>query len=165
VLVFGKLVTGNRDLENARTVSRINSATSLNTVGPFNGNDIDTGTTVDSGPVLPYIIGHSLDGNITASALTNDDGVATVKLTYPVSKLGKLAAVYAQGTGTMTKNAPRTVEDIMFVRFAGVAGVGDLAAVVTANQPDLRQHDTAGNGVHRGCARQSAAGDPVQLCL
>jgi hypothetical protein len=133
LLVFGKLVTGNRDLENARTVARINSATSLNTVGPFNGNDIDTGTTVNSGSVLPYVIGHSLDGNITGSATTNEDGIATVKLTYPVSKLGKLAAVFAQGEGTPTKNAPRTVEDIMFVRFAGVAGIGDLAAAVTAS--------------------------------
>ncbi len=133
LLVFGKLVPGNRDLENARTVRTINSPTSLNTVAPFNGNDIDTGTTVDSGPVLPYIIGHSLDGNITSSATTNDDGIATVKLTYPVSKLGKLAAVFAQGEGIMTKGAPRTVDDIMLVRFAGVAGIGDLAAAVTAS--------------------------------
>ncbi len=133
LLVFGKLVTGNRDLENARTVRTINSATSLNTTTPFNGNDIDTGTTADYGAVLPYVIGHALDGNITASALTNDDGIATVKLTYPVSKLGKIAAVFAQGSGIATKGASRTVDDIMFVRFAGVAGIGDLLAAVTAS--------------------------------
>jgi hypothetical protein len=133
VLVFGKLVAGNRDLENVRTVRSINSATSLSTTTVFNGNDIDTGATVDYGPVLPYIIGHALDGNITAATTTNADGVATAKLTYPVSKLGKLAAVWAQGTGIVTKGAPRTVEDIMFVRFAGVAGIGDLLASVTAS--------------------------------
>ena len=133
VLVFGKLVTGNRDLENARTVRTINSATSLSTTTPFNGNDIDTGTTADYGAVLPYIIGHSLDGSITASAVTDENGVATVKLTYPVSKLGKIAAVFAQGSGIVTKGTPRTVDDIMLVRFAGVAGIGDLLAAVTAS--------------------------------
>jgi hypothetical protein len=132
VLVFGKEVTGNRDLENARTVRTINSATSLNTTIAFNTND-DTGSSVDYGPVLPYIIGRALDGNITASASTNDVGVATVHLTYPVSKLGKLAAVWAQGNGNVTGNATKTVDDIALVRFAGVAAVGDLAAAVTAS--------------------------------
>jgi hypothetical protein len=133
VLVFGKEVTGNRDLENARTVRSINNDASLNTTTAFNRNDIDTGTSVDYGPVLPYIVGRALDGSITASAVTNDVGVASVHLTYPVSKLGKLAAVWAQGDGTAMNGAARTVDDIALVRFAGVAAVGDLTAAVTAS--------------------------------
>jgi len=132
VLVFGKEVAGNRDLENARTVRQIVNATTLSTTIAFNRND-DTGASVDYGPVLPYIIGRALDGNITTTATTNDVGVASVHMTYPVSKLGKLAAVWAQGNGIVTNGATKTVDDIMLVRFAGVAAVGALSAAVSAS--------------------------------
>ena len=57
---------GNEDLESVVTVQRVNSETSLNTASPFNNNNT-TGASVDYGPVLPYIIGRSQHGNITAA--------------------------------------------------------------------------------------------------
>ena len=157
LLVFGKLVTGDRDLENVRLVQHVNSATSLNVATNFNAND-DTGVSVPPGPVLPYIVGRGQDGNITSSATTNDVGVATVALTYPVSKLGKLAAVWAQGSGSSTTNPSKTVDDILLTRFAGVAAISGLTATVTASPNPIYGNTTQAVSV---CI-VDALGSPVQ---
>ncbi len=67
LLVFGDLVTGNSDLENVRLVQSVNSATNITTTSAFNRNDT-TGTSVNYGNVLPYVIGRATEANITASA-------------------------------------------------------------------------------------------------
>jgi len=126
LLVFGEDLIGNRDLESARTVAAVNSASSLRVDRRFNFND-DTGTSVNNGPVLPYVIGRSVDGNITAVAFTDANGVARTRLNYPVSKLGKLAAVYAQGNGDLVAGTPELVTDVETLRFPGVSG-GALVA-------------------------------------
>lgn len=130
VIVFGEDVPANRDLEGARTVQSVNSPSSITVNRRWNFND-DTGVSVNSGPILPYVIGRSVDGNITAISFTDVNGVARTTLNYPVSKLGKLAAVYAQGNGDIVNSLPELVTDAEFFRFAGVAP-GSLTASPSA---------------------------------
>lgn len=133
VVVFGEESNGNRDLESARTIAAVNSQTSLNTTYRFNFND-DTGAPVNNGPVLPYIMGRATDGtfnsvvpatgapgNLGAAGLTDTNGVARVTLNYGVSKIGRLAAIYAQGAGDLVNNSPELVTDVELIRFPGIA--------------------------------------------
>ena len=119
LLVFGQLVTGNFDLENVRVVQSIANNTNLTVTSAFNRNDT-TGSSVNYGPVLPYVIGRATEANVTASASTNALGVASTKLNYPVSRLGKQTIVWAQGNAA-TSSVVRTVADIQPVRLPGVA--------------------------------------------
>jgi len=91
LLVFGKDVPGNADLESAAKVTVVNNETTLHVATPFNLNDT-TGVSVDYGPVLPYIVGRAQTGNITALATTNKFGAASTTLNYPVSALGRAVA-------------------------------------------------------------------------
>ncbi|MFZ2236448.1 MAG: hypothetical protein WAV67_08735, partial [Dokdonella sp.] len=136
LLVFGQLVPGNRDLQEARTVATVNSDTSLNIVNAFNPND-DTGASVDNGPLLPYVIGRATEANIGGSsggvavqAATNEIGVATVTLNYPVTRLGKAGYIYAQGDriGAGTRKVTGT---------AGIVLPGARPAAVTASTTGL----------------------------
>ena len=136
LLVFGQLVPGNRDLQEARTVATVNSNTSLNIVNTFNPND-DTGVSVNNGPVLPYVIGRATEANIggnsggsAVQSATNEIGVATVTLNYPVTRLGKAAFIYAQGDrpGAGTRKVTGT---------AGIALPGARPAAVTASTTAL----------------------------
>jgi len=141
LVVFGENVIGNRDHESVRRIERINSPTNLTVNRRFNFNDL-TGTSVNSGGILPYVIGRAADGNITASATTNELGVARVQMNYPVSKLGKRVVIWAQGDGAIVAGAPKTVTDAEFTVFAGVAPAtlvvspatiaGNTTATVTA---------------------------------
>ena len=145
LLVFGDLVLGNRDLESARTITTINTSTSLNVSVPFNRND-DSGNSVNSGPVLPYVIGRAIDANIRDSGalgngvlgVTNENGVATAVLNYPNNKLGKLVYLFAQGDGVGAAGNIKKVTDIGSYRFAGIA---DL--VLTANPESISANSTA----------------------
>lgn len=125
LVVFGKTQhgapDGNEDLESALTVARVNTETSLNTTSPFNNNDT-TGTSVDYGNVLGYIIGRSQHGNITAAATTNELGVAHATLNYTVSTLGHIVAMWAQGDGIdrVTQGARRVTDAVELV-YPGVA--------------------------------------------
>jgi len=120
LLVFGKSVPGNADLESARKVAAVNSETSLSVSYPFNPNDT-TGHTVDYGPELPYVIGRAQEGNIGASGITDANGVARTTLNYPVSRLGKGAYIWARGTAAPVNGTPRLVTAISRGGFAGVA--------------------------------------------
>jgi len=125
LIVFGKTQhgapQGNEDLESAVTVANVVSATNLVTASPFNRNDT-TGTTVDYGSVLPYLIGRSQHGNITAAATTNEIGVAHATLNYTVSTLGHTVAMWAQGDGIdrVTSGARRVTDAVKLV-YPGVA--------------------------------------------
>ena len=125
VVVFGKTQhgapAGNEDLESALTVAQVNSETSLNTTSPFNENDT-TGTSVDHGAVLPYLIGRANHGNITANATTNDIGVAHTTLNYTASTLGHIAAMWAQGDGIdRVTGGARRVTDAALLVYPGLA--------------------------------------------
>jgi hypothetical protein len=113
---------GYRDLESARQVARVNSQTSLDVTRRFNRND-DTGQSVPvpAPGLLPYVIGRATDGNIVATALTNEVGVATTRMTYPMSRAGKLVVIWAQGNGDVVAGSPETVTDAEVAVFAGVA--------------------------------------------
>ena len=138
LLVFGKQVpspNNNDDLESARIVQSIGSATSLNVTAPFNRNDTVTGSVVDSGPVLPYIIGRAAYGSIASPAYMTDidstgnyAGRATTTLHYPASAIGKAVSIWAQGNGTDTvTGGSDTVADIITLVYPG-AGPGFLTA-------------------------------------
>ena len=123
LLVFGKLADGNADLESADKIASIQNAQTLHVQNPFNWNDT-TGNSVNYGPVLPYIIGRAQIGNITSPAGTNNVGVASTTLNYPVSALGHVTAVWAQGDGVNTathSGSTDIVTDIALVAFPGVA--------------------------------------------
>ena len=135
LVLFGKDVNGNADHEGSRIVQSVNSSSSLNVTRRFNFND-HTGQSVNSGPVLPYAIGRAQIGNIVDSASTNVDGVATVYMNYPVSQLGRSAIVWTQGNGAMVSGEPKSVGDVEFYSFAGLAPAQLMAAPesITANQ-------------------------------
>ncbi len=149
---------GYRDLESARQIARVNSATSLDVTRRFNMND-DTGSSVavPSPGVLPYVIGRATDGNIVASAVTNELGVATTKMTYPVSRLGKVVVVWAQGNGDIVGGSPETVTDADVAVFAGVAPgtltaspstiPANTSALVTVCVSDALRVGVAGVGI------------------
>ncbi|HOX70486.1 MAG TPA: hypothetical protein PK001_01980 [Dokdonella sp.] len=121
LVVFGKEVQGNSDLESALTVQRINSQTSLNTSSSFNLNNT-TGSTVNYGPVLPYVVARAEHGNITATGVTNDIGRASANLNYTISTLGYLNVIWAQGESvdTVTGGAKR-VTDAEIGSYPGLA--------------------------------------------
>ena len=120
LLVFGQQVAGNADLESARQVQSVNSETSLGVTYPFNPNDT-SGVSVNSGAVLPYVIGRAVEGNIGATAKTDANGVARTTLNYPVSRIGKGALIWARGTGAAVNGMPRLITDISGGGFPGVA--------------------------------------------
>jgi len=125
LIVFGKTQhgapAGNEDLESAVTIANVTSQTSLNVNTPFNRNDT-TGALTDHGPVLPYVIGRSNHGNITATATTNDIGVAHATLNYTASTLGHIVAMWAQGDGIDNlTNGARRVTDATELLYPGIA--------------------------------------------
>ena len=122
LLVFGKLVPGNRDLESSRQIQTIQSDTSLTVIYPLNPND-DSGVSVNNGPVIPYVIGHAEEGNIGGAGVTDVHGVAHTTLNYPVSRIGKGAFIWAQGASGVVAatGRPRLVTDISGGGFPGVA--------------------------------------------
>lgn len=72
---------------------------------------------------IPWIIGRPQYGNITATATTDNNGVATVLMTYPVSRLGQPAILTAQ--------ADNGVSSVIPTRYVGVAG-GTLTSSITS---------------------------------
>ncbi|MGB8377669.1 MAG: hypothetical protein WCE70_04255 [Rhodanobacteraceae bacterium] len=121
LIVFGKAVDGNSDLESAKTVQTVNSATSLNVASAFNRNDT-TGVSVDYGAVLPYLIGRAQHGNITAQGTTDDSGIVHASLSYTVNSVGNSVAIWAQGDGIdRVTGDSRQVVDAGTLVYPGVA--------------------------------------------
>lgn len=131
LVVFGKAVEGNSDLVSAVTVASISSQTSLNVSSPFNRNDT-TGTTVDYGAVLPYLIGRSLHGNISSPATTNDIGVVHTTLNYTVNSVGNAVAIWASGDGIdSVTGGQRRVTDAGTLVYPGVGPATMLVSPLT----------------------------------
>ena len=136
LVVFGQAVQGNADLESAVTVQSVNSATNLTASPGFNLNDT-TGVSVDSGSVLPYLIGRSMHGSITSAATTDADlaagspptGVAHASLTYTVNTVGNAVAIWAQGDGIdRNTGGSRRVTDAGTLVYPGVAPIAIVAS-------------------------------------
>jgi hypothetical protein len=131
LVVFGKAVEGNADLVSAVTVASISSETSLNAASPFNRNDT-TGTSVDYGAVLPYLIGRAQHGNISSPSGTNDIGVAHTTLNYTVNSVGNAVAIWAQGDGVdNVTGGQRRVTDAGTLVYPGVAPATLLVSPLT----------------------------------
>ncbi|MFC3193829.1 hypothetical protein ACFODZ_06215 [Marinicella sediminis] len=122
LLVFGEEILGNEDLESAVTVQSVNSQTSITIAEDFNRNDL-TGTIVNDLGIFPYIVGRAVDGNILATANIDDNGVASTEINYPVSKLGKIAGIYAKGQGVTVNNVTRSVTDSELILYPGIASI------------------------------------------
>ncbi|TDR22440.1 hypothetical protein [Marinicella litoralis] len=132
LLVFGEEILGNEDLESSSTVQTVLSQTSLRISERFNNNDL-TGTVNNSLGVVPYIVGRAVDGNINATGVINENGVVTTQVNYPVSKLGKIAGIYAKGQGATTNGTTRVVTDVELILYPGIASLGeDRTAYITA---------------------------------
>jgi hypothetical protein len=136
LIVFGKAVEGNADLESAVTVRSINNATNLTVSPNFNLNNT-TGTSVDSGSVLPYLIGRAMHGSITTGALTDEHlqageaptGIAHASLTYTVNSVGNSVAIWAQGDGIdRVSGGARRVTDAGTLVYPGVAPLSIFAS-------------------------------------
>ena len=132
LLVFGEESLGNEDLESAVTVSSVSSQTSLSIVEKFNRND-RTGAINNDFGILGYAIGRAVDGNITATSVINDNGVATTRLNYPVSQLGRLVAIFVKGQGSVTNGEVRTVTDVELAAFPGVEGFNGQSSTLTVS--------------------------------
>jgi hypothetical protein len=118
---LGNIIPGNADLISALTVQTVNSETSLAVSSPFNRNDL-TGASVNSGPVLSYLVGRGVHGSITSVGATNDAGVAHSSLTYTVNSVGNAVAIWAQGDGIDTvTNGQRRVTDAGTLVYPGLA--------------------------------------------
>jgi hypothetical protein len=135
LVLFGKDVTGNADHEGSRIVESVTSPSSLVVQRRFNLNDT-TGQSVNSGPVIPYVIGRATVGTIAATAATDINGVATVRLNYPVTQLGRPAIVWVQGNGPQVAGQAKSVGDVEYYRYAGLAPAILSAAPssITANE-------------------------------
>src|SRR5690606_32718953 len=103
----------------------------------FNRND-DTGNIVNNGPVLDYVIGRATTGNIGPTALTGADGVASVRMTYPVSQLGRRVVVWARGSGDVVNNSAEIVSEAEGFRYPGVA-----PALLTASPGSIPANRTS----------------------
>ncbi|VAW34124.1 hypothetical protein MNBD_GAMMA01-1416, partial [hydrothermal vent metagenome] len=132
LVVFGEDSLGNEDLESAVTVASINSQTSLTIVERFNRND-ETGTINNDFGILPYAVGRAVDGNITATAVINETGVATTRINYPVSQLGRIAAVFVKGQGGNNNGIIKTVTDVDLTAFPGVEGFNEQNSTLTVS--------------------------------
>jgi len=117
----GNSIPGNDDLLSALTVQSVNSATNLTLTSPFNTNDL-SGTSVNNGPVLPYLIGRGVHGSITSVGTTDENGIAHSTLTYTVNSVQNSVAIFAQGAGTdPVTNGQRRVTDAGTFVYPGLA--------------------------------------------
>jgi hypothetical protein len=125
LLLLGQSVANNRnyDLELQRFVESVTSDETLRVERRFNPND-GTGSVVDDDEIIPYIVGRAQHGAIEASAQTNESGVATVTLNYPVSQLNRNVALWAQGEGSTFildgGEFSRTVGDVALGNYSGI---------------------------------------------
>ncbi|MFK7955412.1 MAG: hypothetical protein AB8B96_04895 [Lysobacterales bacterium] len=121
LILFGKEVVGNADHESARTVTQAIDNDDLTVDEPFNFNDT-VGGSIDSGAVIPYVIGRATTGNIESSFVTDSNGVGSTLLNYPVSQLGRSAALYVQGANSGLGSAGNlgTYADATLLRYPGL---------------------------------------------
>ena len=121
VALFGKLVPGNRQHEAVRFVASTIDENTVSVVEPFNPNN-QSGSVVDDGPVIPWVIGRSNVGTIEQSVVLDETGRGSVQLTYPINSLGRPIVLWTQGT-RVQPGGTRTVADVEGARFPGIRPV------------------------------------------
>lgn len=121
LLTLTDTVPESRELEGARFVASVSTDTLLNVVRPFNNND-NSGSIIDNGDAIPYVIGRSLTGNIPPSITLDDVSVGQFNLTYPSTAIGSPLAMFVQGV-RVENGVEETVADVVLLRFPGIAPV------------------------------------------
>lgn len=128
VLFAEQAPPGNARLEGSRKVDEVLSNTVLRVTQSFDLNE-GSGSSTNNGPEIPYAIGRGMHGNIDNSARTNDKGVASVQLNYPVSQLGRSVALWAQGAGGLnSQDEATTVGEAVRTTYPGVEPVVLIAS-------------------------------------
>lgn len=119
VALFGKEVEGNREHEATRAVDSVIDDSSVSVTEAFNPND-GSGSMVDDGFVIPWVIGRSQFGVIDSQVNLGSDGRGTVSLTYPIRALGRPLVLWSQGN-RVEADTTKTVADVEAAVFPGVA--------------------------------------------
>lgn len=110
-----------RELRLSRLISALQASTT-NSVITTTNFPAPTVAGYNANADIPWVIGRPQYGNITATATTDASGVATVFMTYPVSRLGQPAI--------LTAEADNGVSAVFGARYAGIAG-GTLTSSIT----------------------------------
>jgi len=121
VALFGKVVPGNRQHEAVRFVTTAIDENTVSVAEPFNPND-QSGSIVDDGEVIPWVIGRSAIGTIDQSVVLDDTGRGSVLMTYPIDSIGRPIVLWGQGT-RVQPGGNRTVADVEGTRFPGIRPV------------------------------------------
>jgi len=119
VTLFGKSVPGNREHEATRLVGDIVDQNTVIVTEAFNPND-GTGSVVDDGAVIPWVIGRSQVGFVDSNLTLDERGRGTVQLTYPVNSIGDPLVLWSQGD-RIEIDRTKTVADVQSLAFPGVA--------------------------------------------
>lgn len=135
VALFGKEIPGNREHEAARTVAGVVDRRTVTVTGDFNPNN-GSGIIVDDGFVIPWVIGRSQFGVVDAQANLTTQGRGSVKLTYPISALGRPLVLWGQGNRA-EESMTKTVADVEAMSFPGIA-----PARLTANPSSIQGNST-----------------------
>lgn len=117
LVTFGDEIPGNSELESSRVVADTLSNLSLRVTDAFNNND-PSGPVVNDNSVIPYVVGRSEVGTIGGMAVTDENGTATVMMTYPGDVLGLPVVLWAQGI-TQDNGETQTVADAATLVFPG----------------------------------------------
>jgi hypothetical protein len=98
--------------------------------------------------VLPYIIGRSEFTSINSPSFTDTTtsggaltGVAQTVLNYPSTAVGKVVAIWAQGTGTDTTTSPGRTDVVTDVKVLVLPGLA-TGAIMTASPDPLLGNTT-----------------------
>lgn len=137
VALFGKLVPGNREHEAVRFVANVIDDSGVNVTEPFNPNN-QTGSPVNDGFVIPWVIGRSQVGNIDQSVTLDEFGRGSVQMTYPINSVGRPIVLWTQGV-RVESAGNKTVADVEASRFPGVAPLLLTATpgTITANSDSV----------------------------
>ncbi|MCH8477630.1 MAG: hypothetical protein LAT56_06770, partial [Wenzhouxiangella sp.] len=119
VALFGKSVPGNREHEAVRFVESVIDNRTVRVTQPWNPNN-QTGSIVDDGYVIPWVIGRSRVGTVDQSVTLDEAGRGSVRLTYPINALGRPLVLWSQGTRVAT-SGNKSVADVGATLFPGVA--------------------------------------------
>ena len=100
-------------------VANVIDESSVNVTEPFNPNNA-TGSVVNDGFVIPWVIGRSQVGNIDQSVTLDEFGRGSVQMTYPINSVGRPIVLWTQGV-RVESAGNKTVADVEASRFPGVA--------------------------------------------
>ncbi len=134
--LFGKTVAGNREHEAVRTIDSIIDDTTVTVDQDFNAND-GSGSIVDDGHVIPWVIGRSEVGVIDSVGTIGEDGRVSVEMTYTIDQLGRPLVVWAQANRT-GEDTTTTVADAETAVFPGIAPL-----LLTATPSSVAGNSTA----------------------